>query len=163
MMIRYIPLLLLSLFLLSIIQTNVNLQSIIAQSRGTNDSILSSTSNTNVNNTPKSQDSLVQNNPGYAIYIPGSGFLKNTINNIGNASLNNVTTGPGHASIDARISLSNDSDKRGLVQNNPGYAIYIPGSGFLKNTTEKNINASNIQSNNLLNGTTSAHIGHDSK
>ncbi len=114
-----------------------------------------------MNNTLAGQGSLVQNNPGYAIYIPGSGFLKNTTNNTGNASLNKVTTGPGHASIDARMALSNDSDKRGLVQNNPGYAIYIPGSGFLKNTTNKNINASNIQSNSLMNpNATSAYVGH---
>jgi hypothetical protein len=161
-MVRYIPLILLFIFLVPIMQTTANAQSIIGQNVSTNNS--TSTSTTNNSNTPAGQGGLVQNNPGYAIYIPGTGFLKNTTNNSGNVSLNNVTHGAGQASIDARLSLSNDSDKGGLVQNNPGYAIYIPGTGFLKNTTNNNINASNTQSNTAIYpNNTSAILGHSSQ
>lgn len=87
-MARFIPLILLSIFLLPIIQTTPNAQSISGQNGNTNDSILTSTPNNYINNinTPTGQGGLVQNNPGYAMYIPGTGFLKNTTNNSGNAS-----------------------------------------------------------------------------
>ncbi|HXT82935.1 MAG TPA: hypothetical protein VN704_01065 [Verrucomicrobiae bacterium] len=80
----------------------------------------------------------IQNNSGYSQYMPGSGFLKNTPDNLGNESLSNATKGSGQASIDAKMSMSNDADKKGLVQNNPGYSQYIPDTGFLKNTPSKN-------------------------
>jgi hypothetical protein len=152
-MARFILLILLSIFLLPIMQNTANAQSITSQNGSTNKSTLASTPNNFMNNsnTLAGQGGLLQNNPGYAIYIPGTGFLKNTTNNSGNASLNNVTKGAGQASIDARLSMSNDSDKGGLLQNNPGYAIYIPGTDFLKNTTNNSGNASNTQSNTAIN------------
>jgi hypothetical protein len=69
-------------------QNTANAQSITGQNVSTNESILASTPNNFMNNsnTPTSQGGLLQNNPGYAIYIPGTGFLKNTTNNSGNAS-----------------------------------------------------------------------------
>ena len=87
-MVRFIPLILFLIFLLPIMQTTANAQSITGQNGSTNNSILTSTTNnyTNNSNTPTGQEELVQNNPGYAIYIPGTGFLKNTTNNSGNAS-----------------------------------------------------------------------------
>ena len=165
-MARFILLMLLSIFLLPIIQNTANAQSITGQNVSTKDSILASTPNNFMNNsnTPASQGGLLQNNPGYAIYIPGTGFLKNTTNNGGNESLSNVTNGAGQASIDARLSMSNDSDKGGLLQNNPGYAIYIPGTGFLKNTTNNGGNASNTQSNSVINpNNTNATLGNVSQ
>ena len=57
---------------------------------------------------------------------------------MGNESLSNATKGSGQASIDAKMSMSNDADKKGLVQNNPGYSQYMPDTGFLKNTPSKN-------------------------
>ena len=151
-MAKFILLILLSIFLLPIMQNTANAQSITGQNGNINDSTLTPTPNPYMNNsnTPAGQGGLVQNNPGYAVYIPGTGFLKNTTNNSGNASLNNVTNGAGQASIDARLSMTNDSDKGGLVQNNPGYAVYIPGTGFLKNTTNNSGNASNTQSNTAI-------------
>ena len=165
-MVKFIPLILLLIFLLPIMQTTANAQSITGQNGSTNNSILTSTINnsTNNSNTPTGQEGLVQNNPGYAMYLPGTGFLKNTTNNSGNVSLNNITNGAGQASIDARLSMSNDSDKGGLVQNNPGYAIYIPGTGFLKNTTNNSGNASNTQSNTATYpNNTSAILGNSSQ
>jgi hypothetical protein len=87
-MARFILLMLLSIFLLPVMQNTANVQSITGQNVSTNDSILASTPNNFMNNsnTPASQGGLLQNNPGYAIYIPGTGFLKNTTNNDGNAS-----------------------------------------------------------------------------
>ena len=165
-MVRFNPLILLFIFLLPIMQTTVNAQPITGQNASTNNSILTSTTNnsTNNSNTPTGQEGLVQNNPGYAIYIPGTGFLKNTTNNSGNLSLNNITNGAGQASIDARLSFSNDSDKGGLVQNNPGYAMYLPGTGFLKNTTNNSGNASNPQSNTgIYPNNTAAILGNGSQ
>jgi hypothetical protein len=165
-MARFILLILLSIFLLPIMQNTANAQSITSQNGSTNKSTLASTPNNFMNNsnTLAGQGRLLQNNPGYAIYIPGTGFLKNTTNNSGNESLNNVTNGAGQASIDARLSMSNDSDKGGLLQNNPGYAIYIPGTGFLKNTTNNSGNASNIQSNTAINpNNTNATLGNGSQ
>jgi hypothetical protein len=89
-MVKFILLILLSIFLLPIMQNTANAQSITGQNGSTNDSTLAPTSNNfkNNSNTPASQGGLLQNNPGYAIYIPGTGFLKNTTNNSGNESLN---------------------------------------------------------------------------
>jgi hypothetical protein len=87
-MARFILLILLSIFLLPIMQNTANAQSITSQNGSSNKSTLASTPNNFMNNsnTLAGQGRLLQNNPGYAIYIPGTGFLKNTTNNSGNAS-----------------------------------------------------------------------------
>lgn len=118
-----VSILLLTVLVIPLIQTITTNQFIFAQS-----------GNTPNNNSQKD----IQNNLGYSQYISGSGFLKNTPNNMGNESLSNATKGSGQASIDAKMSMSNDADKKGLVQNNPGYSQYMPDTGFLKNTPSKN-------------------------
>jgi hypothetical protein len=120
---KLVAILLLSVLVFPLIQTINNAQFILAQSGNTNNSV--------------SQNDI-QNNPGFSQYIPGTGFLKNTPNNLGNESLSNSINGSGQASIDARMAMSNDADKGGLIQDNPGFSQYIPGTGFLNNTSNNN-------------------------
>src|SRR5919107_1759468 len=131
---KLIAILFLSVLVFPLIQTINNAQYVLAQSGNTNNSV---------------GQNDIQDNPGYSQYIPGTGFLKNTPNNLGNETLNNSINGSGQASFDARMAMSNDADREGLIQDNPGYSQYIPGTGFLKNNPTNNntiiSNASNIQ------------------
>jgi hypothetical protein len=127
---KLVAILLLSVLVFPLIQTTNNIQIIFAQSG-------------NVNNSVDQND--IQDNPSYSQYIPGTGFLKNTPDNLGNESLSNSINGSGQASIDARMAMSNDADKGGLVPDNPGYSQYIPGTGFLNNNSS-NSNTTNSNS-----------------
>ena len=131
---KLVAILLLSVLVFPLIQTINNAQYVLAQSGNTNNSV---------------GQNDIQDNPGYSQYIPGTGFLKNTPNNLGNETLNNSTNGSDQASFDARMAMSNDADREGLIQDNPGYSQYIPGTGFLNNNSTNNdtiiSNASNIQ------------------
>ena len=129
---KLVAILLLSILVFPLIQTINNAQFTLAQSGNTNNSV---------------GQNDVQNNPGYSQYIPGTGFLKNTPNNMGNESLSNATNGSGQASIDARMAMSNDADKGGLIQNSPGYSQYIPGTGFLNNNPANNNTITSNSSN----------------
>ena len=86
---RYFSLFLLSVFLIPIIQT-ANAQTIPGQNGEANGK-LPVVASKYMNNTSVGQAGLIQNNPGYAKYIPGSGFLNNTPNNTGHENLKNIT------------------------------------------------------------------------
>ena len=122
---KLVAILLLSVLVFPLIQTINNAQFVLAQSGNTNNSV--------------SQNDI-QNNPAFSQYIPGTVFLNNTPNNLGNESLSNSINGSGQASIDARMAMSNDADKGGLIQDNPAFSQYIPGTGFLNNTSNNNNN-----------------------
>lgn len=116
-----------------------------------NANYVQSTLASSINNTNGTSLNNIQNNPGYSQYIPGTGFLKKTPDNLGNESLNSATNGSGKASIDARMAMSNDADTGGLVQDNPGYSQYIPGTGFLNNNSTTNNNNNNNVNTNTTN------------
>ena len=129
---KLVSILLLSVLVIPLIQTINNSQLILAQPVNTNNSV---------------GQNDIQDNPDYSQYIPGTGFLKNTPDNLGNETLSNAINGSGQASIDARMAMSNDANSKGLLQDNPGYSQYIPGTGFLNNNPINN-NTINSSSSN---------------
>jgi hypothetical protein len=92
-MMKSISLLLITIFLISLIQ-NINAQSAI-NLLGNPISNLTSSASKYVNNTPAGQAGLIENNPGYVKYIPNtSSYPNNSANSIENKIANSYGGNP---------------------------------------------------------------------
>jgi hypothetical protein len=114
---KYIALLIFSVFLITIIQT-ANAKSIVNHNDLTKGN-LTSAINGYRHNTPAAQEGLIQNNPGYTPYIPHtSTYPDNSAKIIRDQS--NFST------YTTKYINNTPAAHEGLIQNNPGYAQYIP-------------------------------------
>ena len=136
---KYITLLIFSIFLIMMIQT-ANAQ-IITNHNGGKNSNLTSAASKYRNNTPAGQAGLIQNNPGYTIYLPHtSSYPENT------AKI--AREGSNFSTYTTKYINNTPAGQAGLINNNPGYAKYIPNTNSLNNATGLAGIASNFTNNN---------------
>jgi hypothetical protein len=129
-MMKSISLLLITIFLISLIQ-NINAQSAI-NLLGNPISNLTSSASKYVNNTPAGQAGLIENNPGYVKYIPNtSSYSNNSAKTPMVAS--NVST------FNSKYVNNTPAGQAGLFENNPGYAKYIPNTSSYPNNSANSI------------------------
>ncbi len=141
MSIKYVLLLLLLVFIIPIIpyahgQSRKNM-ALYVVSNLISDSINHQGTDSTSSTVP-GKTGLIENNPGYAKYIPNaSTSFNNTANNIGLAAnyalIKRYELFLGINHLSNNISASTVPGKTGLIENNPGYAKYIPNAGSLSN------------------------------
>ncbi len=118
-MMKYIALLIFSIFLITMIQIQTaNAKSIVNHNDATKGN-LTSAINGYGHNTPAGQEGLIQNNPGYAQYIPHTSTYPDISAKIIRDQSNSST-------YTTKYINNSPVAHGGLMQNNPGYAQYIP-------------------------------------
>ena len=71
---------------------------------------------------------MIENNPGYAKYVPNtSSYPNNSAKNTGLASNSSTFT--------SKYANNTPSGQAGLIENNPGYAKYVPNTSSYPNNS----------------------------
>jgi hypothetical protein len=151
MMMKYIfPLIILITFI-PLLQ-NINAQSTV-NPLGNSINKFPSSASKYVNNTPAGQAGLIENNPGYAKYIPNTSSYSNNSAKIAGSS-SNIST------FTSKYVNNTPAGQAGLFENNPGYAKYIPNTSSYSNNSKNivsyygnnsNSNPANKSHNNISN------------